>query len=122
MKFVRYFSIVLSALLLAAHFRWHGLDWLSYPVLLIPFLLFVKRAWVARLVQVFLFLGSLEWLRITVEIALRRVDAGEPWVRMAIILTFVAVFTAVSALPFSRNKFFREKYGLQKSVSKSKKE
>ena len=117
MKFLRYFSIVLSALLLAAHFRWHGLDWLSYPVLLFPFLLFFKRPWAARLVQVFLFLGSLEWLRTTIEIALRRVDAGEPWVRMAIILTSVAVFTAVSALPFSRNKFFREKYGLEKPIT-----
>ncbi len=122
MKFLRYFSIVLSALLLAAHFRWHGLDWLSYPVLLFPFLLFIKRAWAARLVQVFLFLGALEWLRTTIEIALRRVDAGEPWVRMAIILTSVAVFTAVSALPFSRNKFFKEKYGLQKAVANGEKE
>jgi hypothetical protein len=113
MKFVRIFSIVLSALLLGAHFRWHGLDVLSIPAAVFPLLLFIKRPWTARAVQVFLFLGGIEWARTAFVIASRRIDAGEPWVRMAIILGAVAVFTAVSALPFSRNKPLREQYGLE---------
>ncbi|MCK5786661.1 MAG: hypothetical protein KAH54_08905 [Candidatus Sabulitectum sp.] len=116
MKFIRMFSIVLSAFLLGAHFRWHGMDILSIPAVLFPVLLFVRRAWAARTVQIILFLGGLEWVRTTIEIASRRMDAGEPWVRMAVILGAVAVFTAVSALPFSRNRSLRVKYGLEKNV------
>ncbi len=115
MKFVRIFSIVLSALLLGAHFRWHGMDPVSIPVILFPALLFIKKAWAARTVQIILFLGGLEWVRTTIEIASRRIDAGEPWVRMAIILGAVALFTAVSGLPFSRNKELRRQYGLEKN-------
>ena len=115
MKFIRMFSIVFSALLLGAHFRWHGMDLLSIPAVLFPALLFIKKSWAARTVQIILFLGGLEWVRTTIEIASRRMDAGEPWVRMAIILGAVAVFTAVSALPFSRNRSLRIQYGLEKN-------
>ncbi|MCD4706356.1 MAG: hypothetical protein K8S62_01305 [Candidatus Sabulitectum sp.] len=114
MKLLRMFSIVLSALLLGAHFRWHSMDLLAIPAVLFPALLFIKRAWAARTVQVILFLGGLEWVRTTIAIASERVEAGEPWVRMAIILGSVAVFTAVSALPFSRNSSVRKRYGLDK--------
>ncbi len=120
MKFIRIFSIVLSALLLGAHFRWHGMDVLSILAALFPALLFIKKAWAARTVQILLFLGGLEWVRTTIEIASRRIDQGEPWVRMAIILGAVAVFTAVSALPFSRNKGLREEYGLEKTSQPSR--
>lgn len=116
MKFIRIFSIVLSALLLAAHFRWHGMDLLAIPAVLFPALLFIKRGWAARTVQIILFLGGLEWVRTTIEIASRRMDAGESWIRMAIILGAVAVFTVVSALPFSRNKSLREQYGVDRST------
>ena len=115
MKFVSMFSIVLSALLLGAHFRWHGMAVLFILAVLFPALLFIKKAWAARTVQIILFLGGLEWVRTTIDIASRRIDHGEPWVRMAIILVAVAVFTAVSALPFSRNKELREQYGLEKA-------
>jgi uncharacterized membrane protein HdeD (DUF308 family) len=74
---------------------------------------FIKRPWAARTVQVFLFLGGLEWIRTTVVIASERSEAGEPWVRMAVILGAVAVFTAVSALPFNRDSKLRERYGLE---------
>ncbi len=116
MKFPGMVSIVFSALLLGAHFRWHGMNLLSIPAVLFPALLFIKRAWAARTVQIILFLGALEWVRTTIEIAFRRMDAGEPWLRMAIILGAVAVFTAVSALPFSRNKELRKQYGLENPI------
>ncbi len=115
MKFIRIFSIVLSALLLGAHFRWHGMDPLSIPAVLFPALLFIKKPWAARTMQIILFLGGLEWVRTTIQIASRRIDAGDPWIRMAIILGAVAVFTAVSGLPFSRNKELRKQYGLEKT-------
>ncbi len=115
MKFLRYFSIVLSFLLLGAHFRWHQLDFVSFPVILLPLLLFVKKSWAARTIQVVLFLGGLEWVRTTIEIASERIADGEPWVKMAVILGAVAVFTAVSALPFSKNSDMRKRYGLEKS-------
>jgi hypothetical protein len=90
-------SVILSFVLLAAHFSRHEIPILMVLSLLAPLLLFVKRPWVPRLLQLLLVLGALEWLRTAAVLAARRIDAGEPWLRMVLILAAVALVTSGAA-------------------------
>jgi len=91
---------ILSLLVFCGHLLREGML-LPIPLLfmMLP-LLFLAKGWVARLWQVVLMLASLEWVRTAVFSAAERQDAGEPWVRMVVILGAVAVFTFASALAF----------------------
>ncbi|WP_319548262.1 hypothetical protein [Desulfogranum marinum] len=59
--------------------------------------------------QVLLVLYSLEWLRTMVNLVQLRQEYGMPWVRLAIIIGGVALFTALSALVF-RHPGLQKKY------------
>ncbi len=99
----------LSALLLAAHFYRAGRLSLAVASLALIALLAVPRRWAARALQVALALGALEWLRTLAAFAAERVSAGQPYVRLAVILLAVAAFTAASALVF-RHAGLRARY------------
>jgi len=99
--------IVLSLVVLAAHFSRHDVPILPWVFLALPLLLFVRRRWVARLLQVTLIGGALEWVRTTVVLTGQRMDAGEPWARMAVILIVVTLVTAGSALLFETRRLRR---------------
>jgi hypothetical protein len=103
--------VILSALLLAAHFSRHGLPTLVVLSLLLPLVLLIKRPWAARAVQAILVLAAIEWLRTLVVLMRARLAAGEDWVRMAVILGVVASVTLASTLVF-RNPKVRERYAL----------
>lgn len=92
--------IVVSFLMLAAHFYRAGLLVLVGVALLLPLLLFVRKSWAARTLQVALFLGAAEWVRTIAVFALARMELGYPYLRMALILGAVALFTGASALLF----------------------
>lgn len=99
-KILLYVPIVLSLAVLGAHFmRYGNAAGVSAATLLIA-LLFVRRAWVARLVQVALVLGTIEWLRTLFDLVQVRVAMGEPYLRMTVILGVVAAVTLLSALLF----------------------
>jgi hypothetical protein len=68
------------------------------------------RAWVARLVQAALALGALEWLWTAGWLVQQRLALGQPWLRLALVLGAVAVFTVASALVF-RSVALRARYG-----------
>jgi hypothetical protein len=74
-------------------------------------LLLVRRPWAARALQVALALACLEWLRTLAVLTWFRLAEGAPWVRMALILTVVAVWTAWAAwlleVPLVRRHFRR---------------
>jgi hypothetical protein len=99
----------MSFLLLAAHFSRNDVTALVAASLALPVLLLVRRAWVPRLFQVLLILGGVEWIRSLVTYASRRQAEGESWMRLAIILGVVALFTACSGLVF-RNSKLRQRY------------
>ncbi len=99
-------------LLLAAHFFRAGNHAVMIVCILMIALLFVRRPWAARALQVALLLGALEWLRTTVQLAGARSEAGEPFLRLALILGGVALFTATSALVFQTPRIKR-RFGLQ---------
>jgi hypothetical protein len=91
-------------LLLAAHFFRSENLLLALISSLAIFLVFVRRPWAAHAIQVFLVLGSLEWLRSTISLILSRSEMGQPFLRLAIILGGVALFTAASSLVFRTSK------------------
>lgn len=98
--FIRLAPVVLSALLLAAHFSRHDIPLLVVLTLLSPLVLLIRRPWAARLAQTLLVLGTLEWIRTLVVLTRARQTAGEDWVRMALILGVVAAVTLASTLVF----------------------
>lgn len=87
----------LSALLLGAHLMFHGLLVLVPLALGLFALMWVRRAWAARVLQAALVLGAAEWVRTLLASAAERRAAGQPWERMAVILGAVALVSLLGA-------------------------
>ncbi|MBT8047086.1 MAG: hypothetical protein HKN57_12890 [Xanthomonadales bacterium] len=109
MKILKLLPVIVSFLLLSAHFYRAG----QIPLVIICLgllpLLLLKKRWVPRLFQGLLILGALEWLRALYMFAAIRIAWDQPWTRLAVILGSVALFTALSGLVF-RNRRLREFY------------
>ena len=114
MNLVRLLPVIISFGLLAAHFSRAGLLPLVILSLALPLTLFIRKFWVARSIQLFLLLGALEWIRTMFGYIEIRKSMGEDWVRLAIIITFVALITACSGLVFT-GKSLKKRYKLEKS-------
>lgn len=99
-KALIYIPIVLSLVVLGAHFMRYGNSVGVIGSALLIVLLIVRRPWSARLVQVALLLGALEWVRTLYILVHVRVAQDQPFTRMIIILAVVAVVTFGSALLF----------------------
>ena len=111
MNVLRLLPVIFSFLILSAHFSRAGSTLLTIIFLLLSLLLFIKKAWLARLLQIFLIIGSIEWIRILFVYVNERQAIGEPYLRLVIILGVVAIFTGLSALVF-RNKTLKERFKL----------
>jgi len=109
MNFLRLLPVFISLLLLAAHFFRAGQTVLAVIPLLLFVPLLLREKWVPRLIQLALVLGAVEWLRTLVSVAQMRMEHDMPWVRMAVILGSVALFTALSSLVF-RSKGLHKRY------------
>ena len=92
--------VVLSLLVLGAHFLRAGNIAMVAAVLVVLGLLGVRRRWAARGVQAALLLGALEWVRTLVDLVALRTQAGQPVLRLVLILGGVALVTGLSALVF----------------------
>lgn len=112
MNALRLSPVVLSAVLLAAHYLRAGNLALVLVCLAAPALLFVKRPWVPRAMQAGLALGAAIWIATAVEIVRWRMTVGAPWATAALILGAVALFTAGSAALFE-TRALRRRYGRQ---------
>ena len=97
MRILRIVGIVLAFVLLAAHFSRAGSDVLAGLMLLLPLLMAVRRPWAGWTLRVLLVLGALEWLRTLVRLVGERREAGEDWLRLAVILVAVAAVTLLAA-------------------------
>lgn len=95
-----YVPVVLSLVILGAHFMRYGSSVGVVGSAVLIALLIVRRPWAARLVQVALILGVLEWIRTLHMLVQVRVAEDQPFVRMVIILGVVAAVTLCSALLF----------------------
>ncbi|MCJ7795287.1 MAG: hypothetical protein MUQ56_00705 [Thermoleophilia bacterium] len=101
-----------GCILLAAHFlRFYAFGIVGF-LLLLPFLLLVRRVWAARIVQIVLLLGVLVWGRAGYVFAHQRMLAGEPWGRLVIIIGGVTLYTLVAAVLFETPPL-RRRYGLR---------
>ena len=97
--------------LLGAHFYRAGLWPLMLACLVLVALLAWPRAWVARLVQVCLVAGAMEWVWAAYGYVQQRIALGQPWARLALILGAVALLTAGAALMF-RSERLRKRFAL----------
>jgi hypothetical protein len=113
MNFLRLLPVFISFLLLAAHFLRAGQVAISIVLLSLLSLLFLRKAWVPRVIQLILLLGMVEWLRTLYSVAQVRIELGMPWMRMAIILGVVALFTALSCLVFQSETLRRKFSGVE---------
>ena len=102
-KTLLYIPIVLSLVVLGAHFMRFGSQ-LGVAGLA---LLFLRRPWVARLAQVALVLGTIEWVHTLYEMVQLRVAFGQPYTRLVVILGTVAAITLCSALLFQAKELKR---------------
>jgi len=101
MNFVRLLPVILSLLVLAAHFYRAGNLILVVLMAASPLLLFIRSTWIVRVIQVELIIGGIEWIRTIFRLTNIRQAHNLPWERLAIILGFVAAFTILSALVFN---------------------
>ena len=85
---------------------------LSLLFLIFPFTLLIKKQWNVRTVQIVLIIGVLEWIRSIYFYVNQRLELGEPYLRLIIIIGAVALFTGLSALVF-KNKNLKEFYNIQ---------
>jgi Na+/H+-translocating membrane pyrophosphatase len=102
--------VVLSLIVLAAHFLRGGNMVMVMAALVLLGLLALPRRWVAQLVQVALILGAVEWVRTLIGLVMLRSGNEQPVLRMAFILGVVAILTASSALVFRIDRM-RKRYG-----------
>jgi uncharacterized membrane protein YwaF len=111
MTALRLLPPALAAILLAAHFYRADNLVLAGAALVLVGLLFVPRAWAARVLQFGLVAGAVEWLLTLWRLVEVRQAMGQPYARLAAILAAVALFTALSALSF-RSRALRERFSL----------
>jgi hypothetical protein len=97
MTFLRTTTALLALLLFGAHLlRWGGFG-LVFPALAAIVLVFLRAPWARRCLQVILTLASLEWARTAWQLALERQAAGQPFLRMLLILAAVIALSAGAA-------------------------
>ena len=92
--FARLLPLVLSSVLLGAHFYRAGDSVLAVVVLAAPLLLLTQKSWAVPALQIALFIGAAEWIRTAMRIGAARAANGEPSLRAAL--------TALSAFPLNR--------------------
>ena len=93
----------LFCLILAAHFLRMGAMPGVVVCLALPLVTVLTRArWALRSLQAMLLIGSASWVVTALRIGAQRRAAGEPWLRMALILGTVAALSALAAALLSR--------------------
>ena len=99
-KTLLFLLILLSLAVLGAHFLRDGNMPLVVACLILIALLPVRSILIARLAQLALVLGSIEWLWTLYRLLEVRIALGQPYMRMVVILAVVAALTLSAALAF----------------------
>ena len=99
MPWSRLLPAILALLLLGAHFLHDGLVYLVPLCVGLAVLLFVRLRWVPTLVSLVLLLAGIEWLRTLYVLASVRIGAGQPYLRLVLILAGVAILTWLAIRP-----------------------
>ena len=115
MNVVKLLPVIVSMLLLAAHFYRAGQEVMVFFSIALPLILLIRRPWVVRVMQAVLVMGALEWTRTVIRLAQMRMEMGAPWGRLALILSVVAVFTTGSTFVFTARSL-RKRYRINKGI------
>jgi hypothetical protein len=103
-KFLKLFflitPVVISSLLISAHFLRYGHGFFMCIGLVPLIALFVRRPGAARIIQVILGLSTVSWIWTIYTLVSKRVALGAPYTKLIFILGGVAVFTFVSIFVF----------------------
>lgn len=113
MNFLRLIPVILSIMLLGAHYYRAGFIPLVVIILASLFLLFIRQTWVVRVIQVELIIGGIEWFRTTFNLVMIRQSMNMPWIRLAVILGGVALLAFCSLLVF-RSESLKKRYNLDR--------
>ncbi len=111
MNVLKLTPIYISAIIMTAHFFRLEQYFIVIICICFPFLLFFKTKLAARLIQIILLLGAIEWIRTIIIIVNERITNGEPCLRLVIILGIVTLFTGFSSFIF-KIKSLKERYKL----------
>mgnify|MGYP001811622458 FL=1 len=114
MRVLAYLPVVLSIAVLGAHFMRYGNTIGVIGAVALIALLFIRRPWAARTMQVALVLAALEWLHTLFNLMQVRMALDQPFARMAVILGAVAAVTACSSLLFQLRPL-KTDYGLDRN-------
>ena len=101
-NFLRILPFLLCSLLMAAHLFRANLLILMIISLLIPLVLIIKSKISLKIVQITLVIYSLEWIRTMISYVAERMENGDNWLRLAIILSVVALANLLSILPLKK--------------------
>jgi hypothetical protein len=112
MNVIRLLPVLLSILLLGAHFFRAGDMVLVIVVLSGIIILLIPRPWAARIIQIGLVIGGIEWIRTLVNLVKLRQAMGASWHLLVLILGPVAVLTICSSLVF-KLKALKKRYRLE---------
>ena len=106
--------VTISFLLLAAHFmRESNRILFSLTLFVLVVVLLVHEPLIAKIAQVSLVLGAIEWVGTGLFFVGLRMQSNRPWIRLAIIIGVVACFTFASGLVFFTDPL-KKKYKISK--------
>ncbi len=101
---LRFIPVSLSVLLIAAHYFRNGDMGMVVFWLISPYILLYRHRWSLRVFQLILLLAAGVWLTTIYSVAQLRIEMGEPYTRMAVILGAVAAIAILSAIVLNTKK------------------
>jgi len=110
--------VVLSILVLAAHFLREGNLFAVVGLLALVPALALRHRWVVLVARLTLWLGAGVWLYTIARFTAERIRFGQPYLRMVLILGGVAGLTALSSLVFGSTRL-RARYAGRSAAPES---
>ena len=107
--FIRTIPFIFCTLVMAAHLFRANLIIMMFISILIPLILIWKNRISIITVQIALIIYGLEWIRSMLNLISIRIETGENWHRLAIILGVVALLNFASIIIF-RSRYIKEMY------------
>ena len=97
-------SIFLLSFLTSVHFLRHGNYLFVVIFLLLPFLTFLKNKISFYVLNIFIFLSTLEWISTAVTILNLRIKIGIPYAKFTVILSIIVIANIVIQILLIKNK------------------
>ncbi len=105
MKIFKFVLPVFTLLLLSAHYSRADNLLMTIVFIILPFLFFIRKTWVRRMLQLALIFGTGVWIQTAINIVKIRIDNDMDWIRLAIILGAIALLTLFSAILLEFKRF-----------------